>query len=374
MKFYICFLLLLLIPLLAQYTKNYVINYESRTEISLLLASGMIFFVMACRSMYVGADTKQYLRAFLQLNSVSLHEALSVRIYSWSGKYTYSLEIGYRLYNKLLGFFNKSGQIITIANSLFIAVLLYKLIRRNSTFYLLSIWLYITLGFFQTQMNMTRNAIAILICLNATKYIEEHKFFRYVLSSLFAASFHLTALIYIPLYWLANYVRLTKRRITIALILSIFAVLLLPIVNPILKIILPSRYLKYLTNVSNRNEGIYLAVLFLGLFLIISIFSDRKEKAYDISEYDNTGAWLFILMIISFSFSYSINAMTRVAALFSPYLIIFFPRMIYFEIADQKKRIFLYFVIFALCFAQYVFRLSINNIGGTVPYEFFWEV
>ena len=78
MKFYICFLLLLLIPLLAQYTKNYVINYESRTEISLLLVSGMIFFVMACRSMYVGADTKQYLRAFLQLNTVSLHEALSI--------------------------------------------------------------------------------------------------------------------------------------------------------------------------------------------------------------------------------------------------------------------------------------------------------
>lgn len=44
---------------------------------------------------------------------------------------------------------------------------------------MLSIWLYLTLGVYQTEMNVARNAIAILLGYTAFHWIKERKFAPY---------------------------------------------------------------------------------------------------------------------------------------------------------------------------------------------------
>ena len=55
---------------------------------------------------------------------------------------------------------------------------------------MLSIWLYLTLGVYQTEMNVARNAIAILLGYTAFHWIKERKLAPYFLQILMAVSFH----------------------------------------------------------------------------------------------------------------------------------------------------------------------------------------
>ena len=91
---------------------------------------------------------------------------------------------GYRLLNKLLSIYLPAPQWITVANSALIIALLYRWLRRESPNAMLSIWLYLTLGVYQTEMNVARNAIAILLGYTAFHWIKERKLAPYFLQIL----------------------------------------------------------------------------------------------------------------------------------------------------------------------------------------------
>lgn len=371
--FYIVFTLAMIVPMCFPYVGTPNLSREQKKSISLVLFMIMLLFVSGLRAASVGADTRQYTSAFDQLKSLTFLEALKAPISSWNGYFTYSLEQGYRVYNKIVAFFGGSSQAITFCNSLFIVILLYKLIKEKSPYYGLSIWLYITLGFFQTEMNMARNAIAILLCLCATKYIPKHELLKYILVVLLASTFHTTALVFIPLYWVINYIELTPKRLKIlALLSAVGGLFWKPIYNLLFRII-PSRYERYLVFASTETEGIALIFLFLTIFILIWFFCDLKKDPESFVKIDNTGAWLFILMILAFSISRTVSAFTRVAALFSPYLIVYFPKLISSGISNQRNRRIAVVALICCVFIVYIYRLSINNIGKTVPYAFCWE-
>lgn len=61
--------------------------------------------------------------------------------------------------------------------------------------------LYLCFGGIIMSVNLMRNSIAIMIFINAIKYIEERRPVPYFLLCLLAISFHLSALMYLPLYF-----------------------------------------------------------------------------------------------------------------------------------------------------------------------------
>lgn len=130
-----------------------------------------------------------------------------------SGGYELNFEYGYRLYNKLVSLISEKPQTITIANSLLIMALLGKLLNGHSPYVFFSAWLYITLGIYQTQMNMARNAIAILLCYLGCKYIAEHNVIKFLICVTIATLFHSSSVLFIPLYWLVTKTKLTGKRV-----------------------------------------------------------------------------------------------------------------------------------------------------------------
>ncbi len=231
MKTYLFILLLLVLNSLVEIGARR--RRKNFTRMALLFSCLILWIFMAFRGQSVGADTKVYCRVFT------------------SGAYA-TLEKGYVIFNKALRLVFSSPQTITIANSTVLLVLLYKTIRRMSPIPLLSIWLYVTLGIYQTEMNLMRNAMAIMLCYYATQYIPQRRAIKYILCVLLAMSFHLSSCLFLPVYWLSNKARITRRKLTVISVVVIVLPLIITRLTPYIYIYI---YL-FVTGVTPwRQEG-----------------------------------------------------------------------------------------------------------------------
>ena len=178
---------------------------RSAQHVALAISCAVLWFFMAMRAQTVGVDTKYYVCIYQQFPQISWKELFTAQLYPTPRRtWELDLEPGYRLLNKLLSIYLPAPQWITVANSALIIALLYRWLRRESPNAMLSIWLYLTLGVYQTEMNVARNAIAILLGYTAFHWIKERKLAPYFLQILMAVSFHKSALVFLPLYWLVN--------------------------------------------------------------------------------------------------------------------------------------------------------------------------
>ena len=144
--------------------------------VSVAVSSAVLWFFMAFRSMFVGTDTKQYVYIFEQIVNVKFSELLSTRLYFYGGRYLFGLSDlpkGYLIFNKLLTYISSNGQTITIACTTLIFAFMIRLLKKRSSYPMLSLWLFYTLGIYQTDMNVMRNAVIIFWCYLCFDLVEK---------------------------------------------------------------------------------------------------------------------------------------------------------------------------------------------------------
>jgi len=370
MTWYIIILITMLIPMAFAYLGH--IRHIDTSKLVIMFSASVLLLFMSCRSPEVGADTSQYIYGFKQISNTSLKELFDIRVIGLGGGYELNFEYGYRLFNKIVSFFSTSGQTITIANSILILLLLFSLIKEKSDDVFLSIWLYITLGIFQTQMNMSRNAIAILLCYHGLKYIEQRKLSKYLFFVILGTLFHTSSVLFIPFYWIVPKVELTKKNLWIILASSFILGLGFSIVRPYFVKYLPLGLGEYFIKNTAKFESLVVGALHLLLVLYVWIFISKTKRDDAIKE-EQVGIWMFIANIVFFCIGFDVAAATRMAALFGPYLIILLPNMIKRGTKSENKRLLIVAVLIFLTGIQYILRLKINNIGSTLPYDFFWN-
>lgn len=359
------------IVLLAVLTVLVFLNFVSKKRIDKLiwsLSCFLIFLLMACRGETVGADTPGYIGMFKNIEYVMPDNFLRSNVFT--GSFTMSVENGYLFYNWCLKkFITTNPRIIIITNSLLIVVALYCLLRRYSPYPMLSVWLYVTLGVFQTQMNMSRNAIAILICFLGVKFITKKQLIRYLLVITLASSIHLTAILFLPLYWLID-LELSFKKISMFFGTTFAVSLASTVLKKYFLLIIPERYSIYIAEETTDFSSFIVGIFYFFLILFIIYTLDRKRKILAINE-NRVGSWMAILNISLFILGYSFSFGTRVAALFGPYLILLIPQLIDVGIESRKKKDVVMVAVYLLCGVQYIMRLLINNIGMTMPYVFY---
>lgn len=339
-------------------------------KLVLFYSAAILLPFMALRAPSVGADTKQYIYGFTQINNAIFRDLFEISVYGVGGGYELNFEYGYRLFNKFVGFFSTSEQAIIIANSIVIFALLVLLIKRQSAYPFLSIWLYVTLGIYQTQMNVTRNAIAILLCYIAFEFIEKKKPVKYVALVLIATAFHESSFLFLPMYWLVNHVRLTPKRISKILLGAAIFGAFFSVVRPYIYAVLPFQYKHYILGNTTKYESLIVGVFHFAIVAFTYLLLNKNER-YSIVEKLPVGVWAFIADILFFCIGYDLSYATRIAALFGPYLIVLLPQMIAHGTKSKKQRAFAIVTLVVICGLQYVARISINNIGSTIPYAFF---
>lgn len=347
--------------------------YKENNAVYLFEIICALFFLilMSLRKFTVGADTKEYVTAFQQISALKWGNIFTTPIVDYGGGSYIRLEGGYRLLNKIISLLSNNRQAIIIFISFLIIFLQFELFHKYSAFPIFSYWLYLTLGIFQTQMNLSRNTIAILICYLGSVYIYRHNFFKYLIVVCIAATIHNTALLFLPIYFLVNYFYKNRNASKYSNYIILVILILLPLIRPIVYRLVPATY-SYLTQAqTNRLEGLLVGLFYVMIILIIISFVGRNKYQESLQQnmYLNC---LFYVSIMFYCLGINIPFATRIATLFSMVMPVYIPDIINsIKIPfAQKKKIILF--VSLICGLQFLFRLFINNIGGTLPYVFFW--
>lgn len=348
------------------------VSGKNTNRVALLSACMILCIFMAIREKTVGVDTKFYCYVFNQFSKIPWNRIFTAKTYATeAATWTFDFEPGYRLYNKILSCFSDKEQFITIGNSVVIFILLYRLIVKNSPNYLLSVWLYITLGVYQTEMNVARNAIAILLVYNAFQFIEQRQWKKYVLCCILASTFHMTAILFLPVYWIIHKLELSVSKCGKYIVVCVIIGAMIPVIRPYLIKILPYSYQKYIIGGRREIQSILIGILNAGIFGLSYLLNDTNNRK-NIWKNEKIGTTMLFLNLCCFAFTVGFGYASRLAALFGPYLIITISQIVH-EIKDIKKRNMATAFIVVVSGIIYIARLFVNNIGGTMPYRFFWQ-
>ena len=141
------------------------------------------------------SDNFLYKRGFIEFQSMSFAEVLTRNAPSLKA------ETGYRLLCKVITLFTSNW---TIAFAIIGFIMLsgyYSVVRRYSQFYWLSVLL-IMVGPFSQSLFVLRQHLAMGIILFTYPYIIEKKVIPFIILCVLAISFHQTAAIFLPVYFL----------------------------------------------------------------------------------------------------------------------------------------------------------------------------
>lgn len=229
------------------------------------------FFVLvlfaSIRSYLVGTDTGAYTSDFR--NQVNPENFI----------FRENVEIGYQLLSYLVLNLTYNYFWLFFISSIIVVGSYLNIFKKISKNYFLSIYIFITFGFYTFYFNGLRQGLAMAITICAVPYLIERKIFNFSLLIVAASFFHKSALIMFFMYLIVNLkVKLEYKLVSIFLgsfFLSGLVIEYLASEN--------ERYTAY-TN-SSENAGGYLVLGFFLLFGIIFYFLNNTKNIFDRSEY-----------------------------------------------------------------------------------------
>lgn len=285
----------------------------------------------------------------------TIYDNLSVDTYQ-------HIEPGYRLINLFFKYVGLSYAFTVFIFSFIVNLLFYRFIKKYSSSVFLSLLLYVLLNYYFIAFNAVRQMIAISIFLQAIPSIENKKYLRFILITLFAASFHYTALI--GLIYVMFKVKCSGIFFVFWFISLVF--IFVPIQAVVLKLLPASfKYSVYLST-SFFTESSSLAVLksvvpnliVLFLFFYLSYFQQKEHRF-----------WLnvFIFSVAGINVTHGVNVLIRLNYIFLVSEIIFYPLCI--SKFDRKERSLVAYVFLTYFILFYILTVLIQGAQGVVPYR-----
>lgn len=293
---------------------------SKRTAAVFLTVSALCMIVVSSVRYGIGFDYETYAEQYIKISETPFLTFVSESRF----------EIGFCLFMKLCSFISTSPVFFFCVASLVITALVAVFIyaQCDARFAGLAMYLYMTLGFFYGSMNLIRQYIALAVSLFAIKFISQRKPVKFFAVVIIASLFHISALILIPMYFLAN-IKLSKKML---IIYSITGLLAYIFSEPILKFVTEFVYSYYDidSGVFMQSTGnIYViipAIVFAAAFLL------RNRTDTILLNYSLYSLILHILMTKHF-------ILERFAEYFSISYIVLLPAIakIFFEnMADAK--------------------------------------
>ena len=342
---------------------------RSAQRVALGMSCVVAVVFMAMRAQTVGVDTKYYVCIYQQFPQISWKELFTAQLYPTPRRtWELDLEPGYRLLNKLLSIYLPAPQWITVANSALIIALLYRWLRRESPNAMLSIWLYLTLGVYQTEMNVARNAIAIYWVIRHSTGSRSENLRRTFANSdgsivpQKCSGLSAAVLVGEPSVEISPCAVLYHGSLHFGRSISgcggargKFAALC-------------ASKIFYEEQQQNGIHCGWCVLCFAGCLCSLQNDTRGMQKAGiqgTAGTISHNGGTFTVRLNLGLA------SAARMAALFGPYLIVLLPRMLEYINCPRRRAATIQWLAVAAGL-QYVLRLLINNIGGTMPYQFFW--
>lgn len=361
----IYFLLFPIIILLYIFTNNGLLKSK---KIFIGLSFSILGIISSIRSPQVGTDTSTYQTLFF-------YQIHGIKIFNSNNPELSSKAPLYGVYSRIVSMISVNLQTITIANSLLIAFLFGIFIYRLKINPLYSTLLFISIGFFTSSLNTSRQFIAIGLVCNALLFLFDKKAFIYFALITVAISIHTLAivgLIFYPIYK----IKWTAVKISCFLIVLTMTSFFLESVSKIFIQFFPN-YAFYLQNpvtffgASSR----IIMILDIGLILIILLFY-ALTKYYHIKCSQEEVSLLIIFLIgpyfeILVFHNQSILLLTqRFLTFFSILSIAVIPGMcakVSKKFNNPENVSFAFFSVIFI-FTLFTFSVEIQKYWGVIPY------
>lgn len=183
-------------------------------------------------------------------------------------------EPGFILFFKILKRISYNPQFMLMVTSFATNILIIWTMSRFPGYFELETYLYITSGYYLVTMNGLRQSIVAAILFACTHLIIKGRFKSYLFMVLLMLTFHNSALVMIPIYFIVRTEAWSPRIYKVILIFVIGLIFYEPVMNIIFGAIENSRYADY----KNFNEGgaNILRVLIVAVPVILA-YIKRKE-------------------------------------------------------------------------------------------------
>ncbi|MEQ2525812.1 EpsG family protein [Robertmurraya yapensis] len=266
-------------------------------------------------------------------------------------------DIGFGILQMLLQqYVSKDSLVLIFTTALITNILIITVLYKYSRMIEISLYVYITGGFFLVSMNGIRQVLASAILFTGIKFIIEGKWFYYILVVLFASTFHQSALVLIPIYFLVRY-KAWSRTTFILLVCSIVIVFGFDQFSSLLfSAIEDTQYGGYKEFAEGGASIIRVAVDAVPLVLAY-LGRDKLRKIFPESDYIVNMALIgFVFMIIS--------TQNWIFARFSIYFSLYHLVLISWvlKVFREKDQKLIYFGLI-LCYLIYYFYENVINLN-----------
>lgn len=263
---------------------------------------------------------------------------------------------------------SKDPQIMFLTTAAITNILIVLTLRKYSSSFELSMWLYITTYVYYSTFNGLRQWMASAIIFCGMKYlVKERNFIKYLAIVLFASLFHSTALVMIPVYFFIDSESFSKRNLymLLAFMFAVFAYSkFLPILDAVLGKTSYSNYVEIFNNDTNGINPLRLAVYFAPVGVSLLFYKNlNQDNNIEVDRLLNLCIIGFLIMFMALRQVF----FARLVYYFDVYYLLLIPKLI--DIGDIKLKRFMYYSIITGYFAFSYMLLKAGD-AWIVPYTF----
>lgn len=222
-----------------------------KKKISKWLSVLLVSISLVCVSGFrykVGTDFGTYYWGFKEIPKLSFDYLLGN-----SYRDFIPFERGFSILIWILGHINNNPQFIVFITSGINIVLIITVLRKYSDNFTLSTYLYITTMVYYSAFNGIRQWIASAILFCGIKYLIEKDFKKYIMVILLASTIHISSLIMIVVYFIAQFKPFEKKMFAVLVLFIILAIFLVPFLSNFTGMVEGTRYKEY-TTISETDD------------------------------------------------------------------------------------------------------------------------
>ena len=337
--------------------------YSRMTEIRNKRVGMMFaFFVMIIIVLVSGlrnnlGDTGAYMHSYKQLITFS--------------RFTEDMkDQGFILFQLILYKINQDPQFFVFVTSVITQVCVMYGLYKYRSYYELEVYMYITSGMFLTFMNGIRQAMVAAILFFCTKLIIDNKFIPYSIIVLILSTMHKSALIMIPVYFIARKESWSKNTLIIIIMSSIGFVFFYQLMPSFFSVLGDSSYTEYADSMMQVGVGCsFTRVLVNAVPVILSyIYRNKLKETWPESNiFINIS--LINLIIMAFALYHWIFA--RFAMYFQFYNMVLLPYIIKSCFEEKKVKRIVYYLFIVCYFVFFYYEQVIGGVGLGYRSNFF---
>ncbi len=129
----------------------------------------------------------------------------------------FNYEIGYEIWSNIFYKIGLSYHHFTFINTVADILILAYVLKKYSKYPIFSMFLFLAVQGLSFEVDLLRNAKAVLLFINSIQFIKERKLIPFLILNILGMTFHMSSVIYLPMYFILN--RNYSRKIVLPLII-----------------------------------------------------------------------------------------------------------------------------------------------------------